>query len=312
MLLDSMKMDNLTLIGERINYSISRTGRLLDARDYAAIQKIAREQQEDGADYIDVNVGPLSPEVMEETVRAVAAAVTVPLCIDSTDPVLLEAGLRACGASGTVGARRSPILNSAIESNAGRVLSLGRQCACGVVLLVSERLEGGVLERNVRPGEAVETARRLFDMARDAGFDAEDVYIDPGTPPISSDLEGLVNTALDTIERVRSDSDLGRAHILVGVSNFTAGLPRRVRLPLQNAFLTLAVGRGVDSLIGDAGREYRLLEPGDEHLAWLEHILSSTGTRRLGEITSSPLYRSASGADNRDKPAGGRGRGNPE
>ena len=209
----------------------------------------------------------------------------------------LEAGLQACGASATVGARRSPILNSAIESNAGRVLSLRRECACGVVLLVSERLEGGVLERNVRPGEAVETARRLFDMARDAGFDAEDVYIDPGTPPISSDLEGLVNTALDTIERVRSDSDLGRAHILVGVSNFTAGLPRRVRLPLQNAFLTLAVGRGVDSLIGDAGREYRLLEPGDEHLAWLEHILSSTGTRRLGEITSSPLYRSPSGAD---------------
>jgi 5-methyltetrahydrofolate--homocysteine methyltransferase len=301
-------MNELTLIGEKINYSIPRIGRLLDAGNLAAIRKVARGQQENGADYIDVNVGPLPPEVMSEVVAAVQEEVSVPLCIDSTDPALLEAGAAAYDAGREAG-DGSPILNSAIESNAGRVLALRSRFDCRVVLLVSERIEGGLLERNVLPGQAVETARRLFAAAREAGFRAGEVFIDPGTPPVASDLEGLVNTALDTIAGVRSDPGLKGARIVIGLSNFTTGLPRQARLPLQNAFLTLAVEQGLDTLIGDPARDYRLLERGDENRAWLERILASTGTKRLEELTSYPLYRNARADDNGSKPPGGRGQG---
>jgi cobalamin-dependent methionine synthase I len=100
---------------------------------------------------------------------------------------------------------------------------------------------------------------------------------------------------------------MGQSHIVIGLSNFTAGLPRHVRLPLQSAFLTLAVNRGLDTFIGDPAKAYRLLKPGDEHLAWLERILASSGTRRLEVLTSYPLYRKLSGADDESRPSRGRG-----
>jgi 5-methyltetrahydrofolate--homocysteine methyltransferase len=301
-------MRHVILIGEKINYSIPRMGRLLDARDYDAVRKVARTQEERGADYIDVNVGPLSPEAMGDVVGAVRGAVSVPLCIDSTDPALLEAGLAACAAEGT-GRAPGPILNSAIERNAARVLSLKSKFDCQVVLLVSERFQRGMLERNVLPAEAADTAKRLFEIAREAGFGPGEIYIDPGMPPVATDMEGLVNTALETIDMVSSDPDMGDAHVLVGISNFTAGLPGDVRLPLQNAFLTLAMRKGLDTMIGDPAREYGILETGDPYLAWLERILSASGAGRLEELASSPLYRDAPASHNRKKPPGGRERG---
>jgi len=299
---------HLMLIGEKINYSISRMGRLLDARDYDAVRKVAVAQEERGADYIDVNVGPLSPEVMGDVVGAVRGAVSVPLCIDSTDPALLEAGLAAC-AAGAAGRSPGPILNSAIEHNAAPVLSLRSKFNCQVVLLVSERFQEGVLERNVLPAQAADTAKRLYERAREAGFGPGEIYIDPGTPPVATDMEGLVNTVLETMGMISSDPDMRDAHVLVGISNFTTGLPRGVRLPLQNAFLTLAMRNGLDTLIGDPAREYGMLETGDPYLAWLESILSASGTARLEELASSTLYRDASALDNRKRPPGGSERG---
>jgi cobalamin-dependent methionine synthase I len=311
-------MERLILIGEKINYSIPRIGKLLDARDFAAIQKIARAQEAGGADYIDVNVGPLPSEVMRDAVKAVEEAVGVPLCIDSTDAALLEAGIRAHDPrrlSGT-GANRSlltgPILNSAIEKNADRVLALRERFACQVVLLVSERMDGSALKRNVTPEQATDTARRLFRRAREAGFCAGEIYIDPGTAPIASDIEGLVNTALETIGLVRSDPYMSEAHVLVGISNLTAGLPLGIRPPLQNAFLTLALTKGLDTLIGDPGREYRTLEADDPYLSLFERILACAGPRRLEELISSALYRSAVQADGMNKAAEDRRREEPK
>ncbi len=301
-------MKNLTLIGETINYSIPRTGRLLDAGDYDAVAEIARSQAERGADYIDVNVGPLSPDVMGEVVRAVREAVSVPVCIDSTDPDMLAAGLEACAAGGADDAP-GPIVNSALEHNADRVFGLKARFDCQVVLLVSERLQDGALRRNSAAAQAADTARRLFERARGAGFAPGEIYIDPGTPPIGSDLDGIVNTALETVGRISSDTEMGKAHILVGISNFTAGLPKDVRLPLQNAFLTMAMAGGLDTLIGDPRKEYRLLEPGDPHLAWLERILSASGAKRLEELATCSFYRSASAADDSGKQQHGRKQG---
>jgi 5-methyltetrahydrofolate--homocysteine methyltransferase len=295
-------MKGLKLIGEKINYSIRQTGRLLDAGDYGAIRKIARAQEEKGADYIDVNVGPLPPAVMADVVRAVSEAVTVPLCIDSTDPATLEAGISAYDA-GSRGGGRPPILNSATEYQAEAVLGLRRRFACQVVLLVSERLDAGTLKRNRLPEEALRTARRLVRGAVQAGFHMDDIYIDPGIPPLSHDIEGLVNKVLDAMALVRHDPVTREAHVLIGISNFTAGLPGGVRLPLQNALLTLALRNGLDTVIGDPGKAYAALERGDEYMVWLEHILASEGVRRLEAITSSPFYRAATGRDGKDKGA---------
>jgi len=296
-------MNSLILIGEKINYSIPQTGRLLDVRDYPAIQRIARVQEEQGADYIDVNVGPLPPEVMKAAVAAVQSAVDVQLCIDSTDPAMLEAGIGACAADVT---GPGAILNSAIESNAQRVLGLRQAHKCQVVLLVSERLEEGALRRNSTAGEAYATAKRLFLRAKQNGFAARELFVDPGTPAIASDMEGLSGEVLNTIDMVRRDPDMEGIHILIGVSNFTAGLPRGLRLPLQNAFLTLAVERGLDTVIADPGKKRKILESGDPYLVWLRQIMDAEGTGRIEALTSSPIYREAAAAEGRSKRPGSR------
>ncbi len=283
-------MKPLTLIGEKINYSIPRIGKMLDAGDLDGVCGVARMQEERGADYLDVNVGPHPPVVMRDVVRAVQAAVSVPLCIDSADPAVLEAGADEYEAHRKPGTR-GPILNSAVESNADRVLALKSRFDCRVVLLVSERLEGGVLRRNVLPEEMIGTARRLFAKARGAGFGPDEILVDPGTPSISSDLDGLANAVLDAIAGLRADAELRGCHLVVGVSNFTAGLPKPARLPLENAFLTLAVRNGLDTVIGDPSKEYRILDPGDESLVWLERILAGAGSQRLEALASNPLYR---------------------
>jgi cobalamin-dependent methionine synthase I len=288
--------DKLIFIGEKINHSIPRAGRLLDAGDYPAIQQIARRQVDQGADYIDVNVGPLSPEVMKAAVTAVSEVVEVPLCIDSTDPGMLEAGLSACAA---LEAGPGTILNSALESNAESVLGLRRLGRCQVVLLVSERLEKGVLRRNTSAEEAHGTAKRLFSKARENGFLPEEIYVDPGTPPIASDLEGLSNQVLRTIESVHRDPDMQGTHLLVGISNFTAGLPRGLRLPLQSAFLTRAVALGLDTVIGDPGKKYRNMDSADPFLGLLDRIMSAQGAERIALLVSSPLYGEAVSADSR-------------
>ena len=85
----------LFVIGEAINDSVPSTHRLLEAGDWAGIQEVARDQAERGADAIDVNVGPRPPAAMETAVRKVQEVVSIPLAIDSPDPALIEAGLRA-------------------------------------------------------------------------------------------------------------------------------------------------------------------------------------------------------------------------
>jgi cobalamin-dependent methionine synthase I len=294
-------MDELILIGEKINYSIPRTGRLLDRRDYPAIQRIAVRQEQQGAHYIDVNVGPLSPDVMKATVVAVTEVIGVPVCVDSTDPSMLEAGIGACVNDE---AGPAPILNSAVESNADRVLGLRREHRCQVVLLVSERLQEGMLRRNATAEDAHGTARKLVLQARQSGFAPEEIYIDPGTPAIASDTEGLAREVLRAIELVRGDSDMRGTHILLGISNFTVGLPGGIRLPLQRALLTLAVRRGLDAVIADPGKRYGQLEPGNPYLSLLEGIMAARGTAGIGVLTSSGLYRSAVAADKRHKAEG--------
>jgi 5-methyltetrahydrofolate--homocysteine methyltransferase len=297
-----MKPDKLILVGEKINYSISRVGRLLDASNYRPLQKIAKGQEDHGADYIDINVGTLTPQVMEETVRAVQEAVSVPLCLDSADPAILTRGIESYDDSRSNGL---PILNSAIEANAQEVLALRHRRPCQVVLLVSERVSGSSLEPNLTPEDSVETARRLFSRARAHGFEPDEIYFDPGTPALAGDLTGRVNTALSAIEMVHSDSDFAHCHILVGLSNLTAGLPRKVRLPLQNAFLTTAMQNGLDCMIGDPSKDYRRLDDDDPYLGWLNRILSHNATDRLTELTSSHLYKEAAASEKRKSSGGG-------
>jgi cobalamin-dependent methionine synthase I len=295
----------VSIIGERINYSIPRVRPLFESEDWDALRALARAQAQRGAEALDVNVGPLDATAMRRTIEEIQGATRLPLSLDSPSPEILRAGLEAIDPAAADGL---PILNSATESRAEAIFRLREVRRCRVILLVSERREGARAAMNRTAGESLETARRLFAKALGAGFEPAEIFIDPSTPALAVDLTGLVNTALETILGVRGDGDLRGVRIVAGLSNLTASLPAGARLPLQNAFLTLAARGGLDTIIGDPARDYRRLPDGHPDLVLLEEILAGTGPGRLKVLTSSELYRSAAGRSARRSEAA-RGRG---
>ncbi|MCJ7487336.1 MAG: dihydropteroate synthase DHPS, partial [Candidatus Aminicenantes bacterium] len=105
-----MAIPGLTIIGESINDSVPSTKKLFDENDVAGLLELARGQDERGAAYIDVNVGGRSPEFMADLVRRIQSVTTKPLSIDTPDPAIAEAGLKAYDLARAGGLK--PVLNS--------------------------------------------------------------------------------------------------------------------------------------------------------------------------------------------------------
>lgn len=295
-----MAIEGIAIIGERINYGIPRVRPLFDAGKTDAVRELARTQAAEGAAALDVNVGPLDAGTMQRTVATIQSAVRLPLCLDSAAPDILRAGIEAHDPARSDGL---PILNSAVESRGEAVFAIRKVRPCRVILLVSERREGARALPNETVEQAVATARRLFRGALEAGFAPGEILIDPSTPAVAVDMKGLVNTALDTIARIREDASFDGARIVAGLSNLTASLPPTARLPLQNAFLTLARRNGLDTIIGNPSKGYRLLPDAHPDLALFEDILARRGAERLRALTSSALYRDAARAASARRPS---------
>ena len=105
-----MPLEGLTIIGESINDSVPSTKKLFDANDIPGILNLAKTQDEGGAAYIDVNVGPRSPEFMAEMVAKIQQVTAKPLSIDTPDPAIAKAGLEAYNLDRAGG--KKPVINS--------------------------------------------------------------------------------------------------------------------------------------------------------------------------------------------------------
>jgi 5-methyltetrahydrofolate--homocysteine methyltransferase len=285
-----MAIKSLQIIGETLTYGIPRIKKLLNLAyqtgNFGSIQEIAQKQERQGASYLDIIIGELPAQMMASTTRAVQEAVNIPLCFDSDDVSKLEKGLLAYDDSKGI-----PILNSANESRINEVLSLRQHKDCQVVLQVAQRGGRDSLALNTCGEDAYRTARRLYYRALNHGFQANQVYIDPGTPPIGADEKGLVNMTLDTIEKVNSDPEMKGVHTLIGITNLTIDLPPSLKLGLQNAFLTLAVEKGLDTIIGNPERKYEILEKENPFLQALQKVLDSENKLKTFMSEVFPLMR---------------------
>lgn len=281
---------NLIVIGGSINYFSKFVRGLLEKRDFKEIKRIALKQAEEGADYINVNVGLLPVEVMEEVVKAVQEVVDKPLCIDSGDPLKLKAGLEAYDLD--IGGGMPPLLNSATEVRASSVFSLKRRKDCCVVLLISERFQGGSLKPNISTEELYETAKRLFIKAVRYGFEPEELFADLGLYPLAVDEEGMVNVVLETMEKIKKSPQMNRMHLMVGLTNLTKGLPskedigRDIKIPLQKAFLKIGMEKGLDTVIWNpASRNVEYDEETKKfYLDKLKEILNLGGIKKIKKI----------------------------
>jgi len=227
-------------IGEKINATIPSVKTIIEQRADEALLLLARGQSEAGADYLDVNVATGSGDRQDEmaamrwAVEVIQAAVPTPLCIDSADPEVLQAGLE-------VRAERPALINSAKGSSASldRVLPLAREFNVPLVgLAMDEQGIPATVEKRVRACAAIASACSL------AGIDLDKIFFDPLVLPISTDVkQGMVT--LQTIEALKKE--FPEAKTVMAVSNVSFGLPQRTIF--NTAFLHMALLAGLDAAI---------------------------------------------------------------
>jgi len=263
-----MPIPNLTIIGESINDSVPSTNKLFEANDIDGLKALAVLQDTRGAGYIDVNVGPRTGEFLGEMVRYTQSVTSKPISIDTPDPVMAEAGLKAYDPEWADGAL--PILNS-ISPARTEMFDLIKITPFMPILLASERLENGVGLANDTAEKVHATARELVFAAGKHGIPVENCIIDPAISPIGADSDGRLHCLMGAIRLIHDDPDLKGVHMSVGLSNFSVMLPSKradgspTKGPLESAFLTLAVPLGMDHVIGSVKRKYEVLPP--EHPA---------------------------------------------
>jgi 5-methyltetrahydrofolate corrinoid/iron sulfur protein methyltransferase len=277
-----MAIPELTIIGETINDSVPSTKKLFDAGDIPGILEIAKMQDEKGAGYIDVNVGPRPPEFMAEMVVKIQAVTAKPLSIDTPDPAIAEAGLRAYNLARAGG--KKPIINSISALRAG-MFDLYKIQSFKPILLVSENVVDGRSKPCHTAQETYEAAQSLVKtfLARCPGATNDDCIIDPGIAPIGSDSEGNIHRLIAAMELIHADKTFAGFHASVGLSNFTVMLPPKrpdgspVKGALESAFLTKAMPLGLDMVIGSVKRNYEKLPPDHPAMVCLEECLKLKG-----------------------------------
>ena len=226
------ELNGVRVIGERINPTgKKRFQQALREWDMSYILEKGMEQQDAGAEILDVNVGlPGIDEakMMTQVVKNLQSVVELPLQIDSSAPEAIEAGLRAYNGK--------PIVNSVGNQEVlEQILPLCKKYGAAVV--------GLAMDHNGIPQtwEArVEIAKRIMDTALAYGIPKEDIYIDCLTLTVSAQQE----QAVETLKAVRYVSEELGLHNVLGVSNISFGLPAREHITVS--FLTQAMYAGLD------------------------------------------------------------------
>lgn len=226
-------VDGVRVIGERINPTGKKLFKeALKNNDMAYILEQAVSQAEAGADILDVNVGLPEidePAMMKQVVSRLQAVTDLPLQIDSSDPVAIEAALRIYNGRAIVNSVNGE------EAVMDRILPLVKKYGACVV--------GLTLDENGIPASAderLEIARRIVARAETYGIPRSDVFIDCLTLTVSAQQRDAAET-LKAVSMVKSE--LGVKTVL-GVSNISFGLPRRDIV--NETFLSEALMAGLD------------------------------------------------------------------
>lgn len=232
----------MIIIGEKINATRKAVKPMILERRADELIDLARQQAIAGATFIDINVGTGTGsqqdeiDAMQWAVTQVKSALDKPICIDSADAKVLQAGLEACEG-------HSAMINSvkAEEKYLTQVLPLAGRYNVPVVSLAMDK-----------DGIPRDTAGRLAAcrmIARHAAkykVPLEHLYFDPLVLPIATDGKQAMVT-LNTLAAIKEQ--LPEAKTVMGLSNVSYGLPGRT--DLNAAFLHMALYTGLDAVIMD-------------------------------------------------------------
>jgi 5-methyltetrahydrofolate--homocysteine methyltransferase len=227
------------IVGELINASRKQIAAAIEERDSRTIQKIALEQDQAGADCIDVNAGIFrdhEAEHLQWLIENVQSVSEKPCCIDSPDPKVIEAVL-------AVYRGPRPMINSiSLEKN--RWENLLPILAGGDLQVVALCMSDEKMPETA--DERLTMADRLINGLVRNGIRMENIFMDPLVQPLATNIRyGL--EFVEAIERIRNE--FRGVHTICGLSNISFGLPERRFL--NQTFMVMAITKGLDGAILD-------------------------------------------------------------
>lgn len=241
----------MLIVGERINTSRKIKGEcVIEAavinRDKEYIQKLAKDQVEAGATYVDANCGTLTsgePEALEWIVKTVQEVVDVPISFDSPNPVAIKQAIAVYDTS-----KGQPMLNSitAETERFKNILPLVLEHKTKIIALAMD--DTGIQQD---PAKRLSVARELVSKLTAAGVPLDDIYVDPLTFPIGTGTDVGVSM-LEIISKIMAE--FPGVHTIAGISNVSHGMPARKLL--NQAMTVLAMDRGLDAGIIDPMDRY--------------------------------------------------------
>jgi len=270
------------IIGERLNTQGSRAfKRLMLDEDYEAAARIAVEQMENGAHALDICTALTEDEREgERTQRLVSllsAQVNAPLVIDSTDPAVMEGGLKA--------APGRCLLNSVHleggEGKARRVLQLAKAHNAAVIALTID--ENGMAKT---AEQKLALARRIYDLAvGEFGLRPEDLVFDPLTFTLASGSAETLDAGIQTLEAIRAiKAELPGVFTSLGLSNISFGLQPAARAVLNSVALYHAVKAGLDMAILNPAQIKPYADISAQEKALAENLLFNRSPQALPEF----------------------------
>ncbi len=225
------------MIGERINPTArKKLAQALRDGEYEIIETDAETQVQAGAHILDVNVGTHGideMQVMKDIVTLLQQSISIPLCLDSTNPTVLEQGLKVYQGKALINS-----VNGELASLHG-ILPLAKRYGAAVV--------GLTLDENGIPATAEERlaiATRIIDTCAQYGIKQNDIYLDALVMTVGTDINAPKET-LRTMQLIAATYP--DVNLLLGVSNVSHGLPNRAKI--NSAFLAMAIGNGLDVAI---------------------------------------------------------------
>jgi 5-methyltetrahydrofolate--homocysteine methyltransferase len=252
-------------IGERTNITGSKAfARMILNGDFEQALAVARQQVENGAQIIDINMDEAMLDSQAAMVRFLNLIASepdisrVPIMIDSSKWSVIEAGLRCVQGKAIV---NSISMKEGVEAFKQQAKLLRRYGAAAVVMAFDEKGQADTYQRKT------EISKRAYDiLVKEVGFPAEDIIFDPNIFAIATGIEEHDNYAVDFIEATRwIKANLPGAKVSGGVSNVSFSFRGNdpVREAIHTVFLYHAIKAGMDMGIVNAGMVgvYDDLEP---------------------------------------------------
>jgi cobalamin-dependent methionine synthase I len=238
--LGNHKEANVILIGESINVVSQTIGLAMRGRDPGPIQAMAKAETEAGVDYLDLNIGPArkaGDEFMDWVVKTVQEVTDLPLSLDTTNPMAMEAGLKRH--------KGKALINSISVVRMEEELPFVQKYGADFIGLLWG-LEGMPRDADERAMIAVD----LMTRANAMGIANENIWFDPIVTPVVNIEASHVKPCLEFMSMAGEIAPGCKS--AVGLSNVSNGAPTSLRPWLNRTYLVMLMKYGIHSAIVDA------------------------------------------------------------